>query len=1412
MNYVELTLDENGGTGKGIIRFDGDPTELRVIVPVGTKYHNSEITIFTNMPDDSKFTPIKEFKIMEDYVFKTVIKYPGKWFLQLKSKTQEGPKVYFIIDPIITINGRKLRPSALSIQTNYARNIGKLEDWVKNLKVIADEGFNIVHLPPFSSCNHGSLYSISDFLSISDEITTAPADKRWKVLGDTLKAVESKLNLGFMIDIVLNHLRSDSELLNKHPEWAYNEETAPWLKSAMFVDDIIFDAVSKLDPKQYNDSETVIRTISDTVFNSELQKQYLIDIDSAMENINKLRISDLTKQSIILRLRATNYAKQQKIDYIRTKGLSGNKIDYQIAAALYWGRGEKLSKDALAELRETLNLINQPLIDAFRNLCNTMARNEANYLKYSNKPRHLFSLHTIKGKKLHFACNGYIMRPHTKLNLAGPNSDVYLTRELNSWESTVKLRYGTKREDNESLWDYIQEYATKIAKISHAIRIDNAHATPVELVEHIIKEVRKINPNVYIMPELFSTGEDEDIEIIQRLGINGFMREGVHNQNSESMGHLVCRSGGGRVGDITQNMNSIHPTDKIPAVIFDITHDNSANDVVDRLTLMAPIAMSCSPIASTRGFDNLLDFNPSCVSEKRLYTTQKPVLSNVRQELNSLHKELSAKTNNVSYRTFGNILAILRCDGAGQGVWMVVKYAGGESPEHVPLPTQEISKRFEWRLEDVKLSKTMENGQCKLIEDGNTCIIMGDYLDVKDMQSGTVAAFNVGVTRDANATIQRVTSPAFIPELTSRIDELSLTDMNTLLYRSESEEYDTTGSGSYYFEEYGTTFYAGIEGIVRALEDCAKTPKGMDHPLFKNLVSGDWLMNYVANRLTQCENLKSMSVFLSAIFRKIQALPRYLVPLYFYKVLKSVRDTARSIMYSKMASWISKGDDFIKDLAAATVAFHGYSKSAALVDEQINREHDIITNPTASLAAGLPHFSTGFMRNWGRDTFIAFRGMFLVTGRYEDAKNYLLAYAAVLRHGLIPNLHDGCRNPRYNARDATWFFLQSVQDYYDMAPDGHLIFKETVIRLFPNDTHRVDRVRKEKMIDVIVEIMNKHARGIHFREWNAGTQIDADMTDQGFNVDIVTDFTTGFIVGGNSSNCGTWMDKMGSSSLAGNKGVPGSPRDGADVELIGLLASCLRWLNKCHSEGVISVEGVQVGEKLITWEYWHSLIVANFEQYFYIPLNPKHDSFYAIDSELVVFRGIYKDTCGGSNPGHDYRFRPNFLIAMTVAPEMFDSVHAARALENAEKHLCGKIGMRTLFKGDTFYRPRYENSNDTGDFNTSKGFSYHNGPEWVWLTGYFFRASLRFRRGFTDRMSEMLAEMKGALNRSVTGGLPELTQADGEPCYEGCAMQCWSVACTLEMLFDYSYFKEEDKINWREYLDDNSCDEADEHQ
>ena len=319
-------------------------------------------------------------------------------------------------------------------------------------------------------------------------------------------------------------------------------------------------------------------------------------------------------------------------------------------------------------------------------------------------------------------------------------------------------------------------------------------------------------------------------------------------------------------------------------------------------------------------------------------------------------------------------------------------------------------------------------------------------------------------------------------------------------------------------------------------------------------------------------SLRKPAEWLRERFDRVKAsVPPFLRPKYFALIISGAYKAARRTVIELASEFVSSGHSFTHDLALCAVQMYGQVKSASL-DPSV---------PTPSLAAGLPHFAAGWARTWGRDVFISLRGLFLTTGNFEAARKHILAFSSTLKHGLIPNLLDSVRSPRYNSRDSPWWMLQNIQDYTSFAPDGLALLSEQVKRRFPKDDTWVawDDPRaysySSSIAEIIQEILQRHASGIHFREHNAGSNLDMQMRDEGFNVDIHVDWATGFIFGGNGYNCGTWMDKMGESERAGTKGIPGTPRDGAPIEITGLLKSTLRWLDGLVSEGKFPFEGVE---------------------------------------------------------------------------------------------------------------------------------------------------------------------------------------------------------------------------------------------
>ena len=78
-----------------------------------------------------------------------------------------------------------------------------------------------------------------------------------------------------------------------------------------------------------------------------------------------------------------------------------------------------------------------------------------------------------------------------------------------------------------------------------------------------------------------------------------------------------------------------------------------------------------------------------------------------------------------------------------------------------------------------------------------------------------------------------------------------------------------------------------------------------------------------------------------------------------------------------------------------------------------------------TIVAGYPWFT-----DWGRDTFVALRGLCLATGQIEDAGRILTEWSQLVSDGMLPNrFPDHGDAPEYNSVDASLWYVIAVHDY-----------------------------------------------------------------------------------------------------------------------------------------------------------------------------------------------------------------------------------------------------------------------------------------------------------------------------------------------------------------------------------------------
>jgi len=179
-----------------------------------------------------------------------------------------------------------------------------------------------------------------------------------------------------------------------------------------------------------------------------------------------------------------------------------------------------------------------------------------------------------------------------------------------------------------------------------------------------------------------------------------------------------------------------------------------------------------------------------------------------------------------------------------------------------------------------------------------------------------------------------------------------------------------------------------------------------------------------------------------------------------------------------------------------------------------------------TIIAGYPWFT-----DWGRDTFIALRGLCLATGRLADARDILLQWSGRVSEGMLPNRFlDRDEPPEFNSVDAALWYVIAVDEF---------------LAASDRESGLVSPADRASLLRAVSQIIEGYAPGTRY-----GIRLDND----------------GLLRAGVPGVQLTWMDaRVGDRVL--------TPRIGKPVEIQAL------WINAVHVASRIRAEWLEVYER-----------------------------------------------------------------------------------------------------------------------------------------------------------------------------------------------------------------------------------------
>lgn len=366
-----------------------------------------------------------------------------------------------------------------------------------------------------------------------------------------------------------------------------------------------------------------------------------------------------------------------------------------------------------------------------------------------------------------------------------------------------------------------------------------------------------------------------------------------------------------------------------------------------------------------------------------------------------------------------------------------------------------------------------------------------------------------------------------------------------------------------------------------------------------------------------------------------------------------------------------------------------------------------------TIVAGYPWFT-----DWGRDTFIALRGICLAAGRLDDARRILLEWSGAVSDGMLPNrFPDSGGTLEFNAVDASLWFVIAVHEFIGRCGERGNVLSAS------------DRRTLEAALDAILD---GYAGGTRF-----GIRLDED----------------GLLAAGEPGVQLTWMD-----ARVGDQVV--TPRIGKPVEVQAL------WLN------ALWLAGAQAGPKGSTLRSdaprWAALFArgkAAFEARFWNEATGCLHDVIDVDHRAGTV---------------DASLRPNQVFAIGGLPvTLISNERVRRALAVVESELWTPLGLRSLGPTAPGYVGRYGGgvASRDGAYHQGTVWPWLLTPfveAWVRVRGR--RPSV-----IAAARDRFLAPLLRHLDEHGLGHVSEIADGDSPHTPNGCPFQAWSVGELLRL-------------------------------